>query len=628
MSLPARSGPRVVAFAGNPNSGKTTVFNALTGLRQKVANYPGVTVEKKTGKFRGLHGESMVAVDLPGAYSLDARSPDETVAHDVLLGKQPATPRPDVVVNVVDATNLERNLYLTTELAELGLPVIVALNMLDAAEDRGIRVDVRELSNQLALPVVPMVAAKGQGIVELKGALSGSLPPGVGTRRKLSQPDERYELVDRICASAVSRPGVGSGSLSDRLDAVLTHRIGGWLFFAALMGALFYAIFSVAAWPMEWIESAAAFAGGWVASHIPAGDLQSLLVDGVIAGVGGVVVFLPQILILFFFLGLLEDSGYMARGAFLMDRLMAGVGLHGKSFIPLLGSFACAIPGVMATRAIENREDRLTTILVCPLMSCSARLPVYALMIAVLLPAEDGGALARTLLMLAMYALGVAAAFGMAWVLKRSTFRRETSMLLLEMPPYRLPSLRNTALRMWERGRVFLVNAGSVILALSIVLWALMTFPKPSDPRTPPGEALSGSIAGRIGHAMEPLIQPLGYDWRIGIGLLASFGAREAFVGTMAIIHNVSEDDGAGVPLREALKSERRADGRALYTPLVCVSLMVFYALSMQCLSTLAVVRRETNSWRWPAFQFLYMTALAYGASLLVYQGGRWLGFQ
>lgn len=617
---------RVAALAGNPNCGKSTLFNALTGLRQKVANYPGVTVEKKSGRFRGLHGRAMEALDLPGTYSLDAQSPDELIAREVLVGEREDTPTPDVVISVVDATNLERNLFLTSQLAGLGIPVVVALNMVDLAERRGLRIDAVRLERQLGLPVIPTVAPRNHGLVALKAAVERAIDQPPPALPDFDDAEARYAWIHGVCAGVVWSPDAPTRSVTDRIDAVLTHRLWGWLAFFGLMAGLFYAIFQLAALPMDWIETATAVAGDWLGSRLPDGDLRSLLVDGVVAGIGGVVVFLPQILILFFFLGLLEDSGYLARGAFIMDRLMAPVGLHGKSFIPLLSSFACAIPGVMATRSIEHRAERLVTIFVCPLMSCSARLPVYALMIAVLLPAGD--AWSKAAIMLAMYGLGIAAAFLTAWALRRTMFRGASSMLLLEMPPYRLPSLRNTLLRMWERGRIFLVNAGTIILALSILLWAAMTYPKPSDPDASPAEALSGSLAGQVGHALEPAIRPLGYDWKIGIGLIASLAAREAFVGTMAIVHNVGNDDGGSLPLRDALRSERRSDGAPLYTPLVCVGLMVFYALSMQCLSTLAVVRRETNSWRWPLAQFVFFSALAYGASLLVYQGGRLLGFQ
>jgi len=695
----APPGVRLIALAGNPNCGKSTIFNALTGLRQKVGNYPGVTVEKKTGRFNALHGEPMEALDLPGSYSLQSRSPDEAVSRDILLGRRTETRRPDAVLSVVDASNLDRNLYLTSQLLELGLPVIVALNMIDVAEAKGIHIDVEALGQKLGVPVIPMVASKGVGLVELKAALSKNRlsPPlvkpalpdalvgetvalaerlattspspdseallllstegeaamlaaardpsiaaeALGAQSRLraagvdpasTAAESRYLWIHSVCAGTVHRPGETGWTLSDRIDAVLTHRIWGWVAFLAIMATVFYSIFAVASWPMEWIETLTATAGQWLGNHLPEGQLRSLLADGVVAGVGGVVIFLPQILILFFFLGILEDSGYMARAAFIMDRLMARVGLHGKSFIPLLSSFACAIPGVMATRTIENRNDRLATILVAPFMSCSARLPVYTLMIAILLPAGAGGPWTRAGIMLSMYLLGILAAFGVAWIFKRTLFRGEKPMLLLEMPPYRMPSPRTIALRMWERALIFLTRAGTVILAISIVLWALASFPKPSDPGTSPSAALAQSYAGQLGHAIEPALRPLGFDWKIGIGLVASFAAREVFVGTMAIVYNVGDDaggDGGKVEtLSDVMLSQKRPDGSPVYTPLVCIGIMVFYVLAMQCMSTLAVVRRETNSWRWPAFQFAYMGALAYAATLLVYQIGLLLGFR
>lgn len=621
---------KIVALAGNPNSGKSTVFNLLTGLRQKVANYPGVTVEKKTGRCRGLHGEPLEVIDLPGTYSLQPRSPDEEISRQILLGERKDTPRPDVIVSVIDASNLERNLYFTTQLMELGIPVIVALNMVDVAERRGIRISVPDLSERLGVPVIPMVASRSEGLVELKSAL---VQPRHTTAFSLqdvdsggSDPEQRYHWIHGRCAEIVHRLGTPTWTVTDRLDKVLTHRFWGWMCFAAIMALIFYCIFAVAAWPMDWIEQATAFASGWVNHHLPPGDLQSLLADGVVAGVGGVVVFLPQIAILFFFLGVLEDTGYMARAAFIMDRVMSVVGLHGKSFIPLMSSFACAIPGVMATRTIENPRERLMTIMIAPFMSCSARLPVYALMIALLIPARESGAWLKAGIMLSMYLLGLLAAFVTAAVFNRG-FSHGKAMLLLEMPLYRLPSLKALLLRVWERVAIFLKNAGTVILALSIVLWALVTYPKPTDPDVPPSEALAHSIAGRLGHAIEPALQPLGFDWKIGIGLISSFAAREVFVGTMAIVYNVGEGGEESETLRTTLQSQKRPDGEPVYTPLVCVGLMVFYVLAMQCMSTLAVVRRETNSWRWPLFQFAYMTVLAYVASLIVYQVGRLIGF-
>jgi ferrous iron transport protein B len=439
--------------------------------------------------------------------------------------------------------------------------------------------------------------------------------------------DARYDWIGQICAAAHhTGDSHYATSISDKLDGWLTHRIWGWVAFLGMMALMFFCIFTLAQVPMDWIKDGADALSKWVAEHMPESDLRGLLTDGVIAGVGGVVVFLPQILILYFFLGILEDTGYMARAAFIMDRLMSKAGLHGKSFIPMLSSFACAIPGIMATRTIENRKDRLVTILVAPLMSCSARLPVYALMIAVLIPGHS--ALQKAGIMLSMYLLGIVAAFSMAWLFKKKLLKGETPMLLLEMPPYRMPSWKGVALRMWERSGLFLRRAGTVILALSVLLWALATYPKPSDPKATPSEALAQSFAGRMGHALEPAIKPLGYDWKIGIGLIGSFAAREVFVGTMSIVYSVESKDKEDIePLRDTMIGEKRADGSPVFTPLVCIGLMVFYVLAMQCISTVAIVRRETNSWRWPLFQIAYMTGMAWVAAFLVYQGGKLLGF-
>jgi len=681
------SSARNFAIAGNPNCGKSTLFNALTGLRQKIGNYPGVTVERKLGEFRGLHGEPMTLLDLPGTYSMQVRSPDEAVSRDVLLGKRKDTPRPDAIICVVDASNLERNLYLVAQILELELPVVVALNMVDVAEAAGIRIDVPALEQALGVPVIPMVARTGRGVVDLKAVLSDPARLKVGATAPMdpafereirslaenldpnspvakieaalwiSQPvldelpepqrmwieqsqtrlksagldpfsapvEARYDWIQELCADAVHRSGSESASVSDKLDTVLTHRLWGWVAFASMMALVFFSIFTVAAYPMEWIDTAFNALADAARAVIPAGDFQSLVADGIIAGVGGVVIFLPQILVLFFFLGLLEDSGYMARAAFIMDRVMSRVGLHGKSFIPLLSSFACAIPGIMATRTIENRKDRQVTILVAPLMSCSARLPVYALMIAVLLPM--GSALEKAGILLVMYAIGTVAAFGMAWLFKKTLLRGDTPMLLLELPPYKMPVVGTVTLRMLERAKIFLVRAGTVIFALSILLWALATYPKlPADAN--PADALANSFAGQMGHAIEPIIRPLGYDWKIGIGLIASFAAREVFVGTMGIVYNLEDVDETSQSLIDTIRSQVGPDGLPVFTPLVCLGLMVFYVLAMQCISTVAIVRRETNSWRWPIFQIAYMTLLAYAGALIVYQGGRLLGFQ
>lgn len=685
---------RHIAIAGNPNCGKTTLFNLLTGLRQRTGNYPGVTVEKKVGRFHGTHGEPMDLLDLPGSYSLQVRSPDEAVARDVLLGRRDDTPRPDIVICVIDASNIERNLYLAAQLMELGLPIVIALNMVDVAEQNGIHLDVPALAEKLGVTVIPMVATKGTGVIQLKQALSQAqpaapkhhapMPPSIerevaGLAAKLpvrsdaarsealllltiadrahveeavegdkeiasavvdarerlraegidpvaAPVEARYAWINEICDSAVRHPDAPTLSFSDRLDGILTHPVSGWAAFLGVMALMFVCIFWVAQVPMDAIDGLTGDLASWVKTKVPEGDLQSLLSDGIVKGVGSVVIFLPQILILFLFLGLLEDSGYMARAAFIMDRVMSKVGLHGKSFIPMLSSFACAIPGIMATRTIENRKDRLVTILVAPLMSCSARLPVYTLMIALLMPV--GNVFQKAGIMLSMYLIGLLAAFVMAWVFKRTLLKSETPMLLLELPPYRWPSLRTILLRMWERGWIFLRRAGTVILGLSIILWALLTYPKPTNPEATPSEAIAHSIGGRMGHTIEPLIRPLGYDWKIGVGLIGSFAAREVFVGTMGIIYNIEDADETSEPLRDTMLAEKHPDGRPVFTPLVCIGLMVFYVLAMQCVSTVAIVRRETNSWSWPLFQIAYMTGLAWLGAFVVYQGGRLFGWQ
>ena len=691
----ASSKARRVAIAGNPNCGKSTIFNTLTGLRQKVGNYPGVTVEKKEGTCFGTHGEPITVIDLPGCYSLQARSPDEIVSRDVLLGRQPDTPVPEVIVIVVDATNLERNLYLTAQILELGLPVVLALNMVDMAEKQEIRLDPSALSEKLGIPVIPTVATAGVGLITLKQAISGKLPAAancrapqheavekearslgsllnvperakraeallllgssekaissladlpMGTRAQIAASQQniraagidpvaeiveaRYHWISQIVAEAVRGTNNSTARASDKLDAVLTHRFFGWLSFIGAMLTMFFAIFYLAQIPMDWIEAGFKLTGDFLQKHMPEGDFRSLVVDGMLAGVTGVLIFLPQILILSLFLGFLEDSGYMARAAFMMDRLMSSVGLHGKSFIPMLSSFACAIPGVMATRTIENRKDRLVTILVAPLMSCSARIPVYTLLIAVLLP--DAPAAMKSLIMLSMYMLGIAAAFTMAWLFKKTILRSETPFLLMEMPPYRVPSIKGLLLRMNERALLFLERAGTVILALSVLLWALTTYPKPESSNATESEKIAFSAAGRLGKAIEPLIAPLGFDWKIGIGLIGSLAAREVFVSTMSIVYNVESSDSRDSvePLKDTMRAERHADDRPVYSPLVCIGLMVFYVLAMQCVSTLAVVRRETNSLTWPAFQFIYMSALAWLASFVVYHGGRLFGWQ
>jgi ferrous iron transport protein B len=724
VSQRQRGAVRRVALAGNPNSGKTTLFNALTGLRQKVANYPGVTVDKKEGGLR-LAGREIVVLDLPGAYSLAARSPDEAVARDVLLGRRVDTPSPDLVLVVVDASNLERNLYLALQIADLGIPTVIVLNMMDVAERHGLRVDPAALSRELGLPVVPAVASRGRGLPEIHRLLREGVAPSPAPRRDPLPPDAeeaieelaralgsgvretleasergngapqhqpgsshddffhkpdpfglaaarvraaallvleeapaelemarrveaarrrfkalgmnptdalveaRYAWIGSVCRRVVTTGDAGP-TLTERVDRILTHRFWGLLIFLALMALVFQSIMSWATAPMDLIDAAVTGLKGLVQAHMPAGDLRDLVTDGVLAGVGGVLIFLPQIAILFLFIGLLEDSGYMARAAFMMDRVMRGVGLHGRSFIPLLSSFACAIPGIMATRTIENRKDRLVTILVAPLMSCSARLPVYALMIAAFIPARRvwGIFTLPALTLLALYVLGFLAAMGMAWLFKRTLLKAETPTFMMELPPYRSPSLKGVGLFVWSQARMFMRRAGTVILAISIVLWALTTYPK--RPNAEPGEQLRYSFAGQVGRALEPLIRPLGFDWKIGIGLIGATAAREVFVSTLATVYSVGADDeeAAAQSLRDQIRKDvDPRTGHPVWTPLVGVSLLVYFVLALQCMSTIAVVRRETNGWRWPLFQLAYLTGLAYMASLIVYQTGRALGW-
>ena len=693
--LQAKQKVTTVALAGNPNSGKTTIFNALTQLRQKVGNYPGVTVEKKMGRMIGAHREAIEILDLPGTYSLAIRSPDEKVARDVILGKMADTPKPDLVVCVVDATNLERNLYLASQIQDLGVPLIINLNMVDELEKEGKEISAEKLSQVLGVPVVPTVGSRNKGIEALKAAIvcgakpslsrAWKMPPAMESeierlsillcentnldRREafsqalilLSKDDytneelpanqdrildfirqsrerlgaaginwrsvaieARYAWIHKILRDVVKESPRSKVDITDKLDNILTHRLWGWVVFLGLMALMFFSIFSLATYPMDIIDG---FFGGvseFVKNNMPPGDVRDLLTDGVIAGVGAVIIFMPQILILFFFIGFLQDTGYMARAAFIMDRLMTTVGLHGKSFIPLLSSFACAIPGIMATRTIENPKDRLVTILVAPLMSCSARLPVYTVMIATLIPSTS--VWEKVGVMFSMYMLGMIGAFTMAWLFKKTLLKSQTPVLIMELPPYRMPSLKSILLHMWERSRIFLRRAGTIIFGLSIILWALMTYPKHET--MPPNEALKASFAGMVGQALEPVIKPLGYDWRIGIGLVGSFAAREVFVSTMNIVFNIDAHSDKAEPLRDAFRGATWPDGRPLFTPLVCLSLMVFYVFAMQCMSTIAIVRRETGGWGWPLFQIAYMTGLAYLMSLLVFQGGRFLGLQ
>lgn len=619
------------AIAGNPNCGKTALFNAITGSRQKVGNYPGVTVERKEGSISRPNGETIRILDLPGTYSLDAKTPDEEVARDVLLGKIEGEDTPDIVLAVVDATALERSLGLVLELKALGRPMVLALNMMDLAKARGAEIDLGILSAELGIPVIPTVAVKREGIESLLDRASLAVRESADAARtkplvkpvwNVSTPEEvraRFTKVDAILSKAV-RKSARPVLWSERLDRVVVHPVWGSMILLTLLTLIFQAIFAWATVPADLIEAGISALGENAGNLLPESVLRSLLVEGVIAGVGSVLVFLPQIILLFAFVLLLEDTGYMARAAFLMDRVMGKVGLHGRAFIPLLSSFACAIPGIMATRTIENRRDRLTTILVAPLITCSARLPVYTLLIAAFIPNDPvfGPFRLQGLVMLGLYLGGVFAALGMAWVFKRTLLKGVKPPLLLELPTYKMPSWRNLFFGLRERAWVFIKRAGTVILAITIVLWFLASYPKAPEGATEP--AIHYSYAGKLGHAIEPVIAPLGFDWRIGIAFVPGFAAREVMVSALATVYAIeaADEDATATALSDILKSQ--------WTVATALSLMVWYIIALQCLSTLAVARRETNSWRWPLFMLAYMTGLAYVASFATYRIALWAG--
>jgi len=609
-----------LALVGNPNSGKTALFNQLTGSRQKVANYTGVTVERKEGRMRGPSGREYAVLDLPGAYSLHPASLDEAITRDLCRGFYPGEAAPDALVCVIDATNLRLHLRFALEVRELGKPMIVALNMVDAARKRGIEIDVPALEKALGVPVVETVAVQRNGARALVERIDALVPALASLPVHAAEAGADYHAqVREILASAVSMPA-RTGRIDDALDRWLLHPVFGLLSLAVVMFLIFQAVYAWATPMMDGIEAAFAWLGEAAATHLPEGPLSSLLTDGIIAGVGGVVVFLPQILILFAFILALEESGYLPRAAFLLDRMMAAAGLSGRSFIPLLSSFACAVPGIMSTRSIQDPRDRLATILVAPLMTCSARLPVYALLIGAFIPAKTvwGVFNQQGLVLFGLYVAGIASALIMSWTMKK--FRRDKGEhpLMLELPSYRLPNPRDLLVGLWERAVIFLKRVGGIILALTILLWFLLSFPGAPENATLP--AIDYSYAGQIGHAMAVIFAPLGFNWQICIALIPGMGAREVAVSSLATIYALSaaDDDAAIQALTPVI-----SDGWTLATGL---SLMVWFIYAPMCISTLATIKRETNSWKQMAFATVYLFAAAYLAALVTYQVAKALG--
>jgi ferrous iron transport protein B len=603
----------IVAIVGPPNSGKSTLFNRLTGLRQKVANFPGVTVEHRMGKARLKDRHEVFLVDLPGVYSLHPRSEDEKVAHDMLKGVRPGFAKPDAVILILDATNLGRHLVLAAPVLDLGLPTLILLNMADDLAVRGGEIDVAALAQELGSPVALTSASKGTGIERIQQFLSGTAANLAAAKPSRIELPVLHDVPK--CRQWASTLGTRASYRAPappiwtrRLDAVFLHPIVGPLVFAAVVVAVFQSIFSWARPIMDGMQAFILSSGQWIAQFLPEGLFKSLLIDGVWSGVGSVIVFLPQILLLFLFIGVLEDSGYLARAALIADRTMAKFGLQGKSFIPLLSAYACAVPAVMATRVIENKRDRIATMMIAPLMTCSARLPVYTLVIAAFVPniALVKGVLSLpAATMLLLYVLGFVAAIVIARALKSTVLKSQRSSFILEMPPYRWPTSRSLALRLYDRAKVFLRRAGTVILLVAIVLWILAHLPL-THGNMPD---IEHSFAGMIGKAVEPVIKPLGFNWKIGIGLITSLAAREVIVGTLGTIYGIEQQNTHG--LQAALRGD--------LSPAGALSLLVFFAFALQCFSTIAVVKRETGGWRWPIFQFSYMLVLAYGASWLAF---------
>jgi ferrous iron transport protein B len=596
-----------VALVGPPNSGKSSLFNRLTGLRQRVANYPGVTVEQRRGRLRlGARGD-VELLDLPGTYTLQPRSEDERITDDVLRGRMPGVPRPDALLLVLDSTNLARHLVLAAPVLALGLPTLVVLNLSDDLERRGGSLDPAALARQLGAPVVPASAATGRGIETIREFLAGRFAVPARVPLPLIQNIPACRMWAGRLASQATYRAPAPPRWTRRLDGVFLHPVAGPLLLLAVVLAVFQAMFSAAAPLSDGLEAVVGALGRWAGAVLPPGIGRDIVVQGALAGVGSVIVFLPQIAVLFLFIGILEDSGYLARAALIADRTMARIGLQGKSFIPLLSAYACAVPAILATRTIESKRDRLATILVAPFMTCAARLPVYALIIAAFLPNTPilGPIFGvRAAALLALYVLGFLAAVGTARLLRSTILKGDRTPFLLELPPYRWPTLRSLGLRVVDRSRVFLTRAGTVILGVTVGLWLLCHLPR-SDGRAPD---LSHSVAGTLGRTIEPAIRPLGFDWKIGVGLVTSLAAREVIVGTLGTIHGI-EGDAGSAGLQRALRHD--------LTPGSALALLVFFAFAMQCLSTIAVVRRETGGWRYPLLQFGYMLTLAYGAALI-----------
>lgn len=645
-----------IALLGNPNTGKSTVFNLLTGLRQHVGNFPGVTVDKKVGEFN-FNNKQHIITDFPGTYSLYPRSKDEEVVYKV-LSDQTHPDFPDVVVVVVDASNLERNLLLFTQIYDLQIPTILVLNMSDIAFRRGKKADIQKLEAEFpGVVIVEMSARVKLGVERLKEAIDTfvvspiqstfttdfHLLPMDDLENQSIEAETRYSKIRKIIEKVIPEKETLDDSKSNRIDRILVHPILGYLIFTFVLFVLFQFIYVFAALPMDLIDGSFATLSSWLHESLPTGYFFDLITQGIIPGIGGVVVFIPQIALLFLFLSILEESGYLARVVFIMDRLMRPLGLNGKSVVPLLSSVACAIPGIMAARTISSKKERLITILVAPLMSCSARIPVYTLLIALVIPSKMifGFINLQGLVLFALYALGLVSALIMSVVMNMFLKTKEKSFLLLEMPSYKMPRWGNLSLNVLEKVKVFVFEAGKVILAISILLWFLATFgpsnrmdtaviklkkeasfvnlPVEKQQHRIASEKLANSYIGIIGKGIEPIIRPLGYDWKIGISLITSFAAREVFVGSLATIYAVNDDGGENKTLLDRLKAEEHADGTKVYSLATGVSLMVFYVYAMQCMATLAVVKRETKTWKWPIFQILFMGALAYLGSLIVF---------